>query len=193
VLAESLASPERFGEIYARYFAEIYRYVAGRLGPEAAEDPAAETFLVAFRRRARFDPGRGAVRAWLYGIATNVVAQHRRAEARRYRALARTGADPPSDGPEERAAERVSAWKLRRPLAGALAGLSDGERDVLLLVAIGGLDYHEVAEALAVPVGTVGSRLHRARTKVRKALDAHAPARAGTTDQWEERDNADHR
>jgi Sigma-70 region 2 len=62
VLAESLSSPESFGELYSRYFDEIYRYMAGRLGPDAADDLAAETFLAAFRRRSTFDPGIGAVR-----------------------------------------------------------------------------------------------------------------------------------
>lgn len=57
-------------------------------------------------------------------------------------------------------------------LAAALAGLSRADRDVLLLVAWGGLSYEEIAEALQVPVGTVRSRLHRARRKVRQVLGA---------------------
>lgn len=61
VLAESLSSPERFGELYSRYFGEVYRYMAGRLGPDAADDLAAETFLAAFRRRSTFDPGLGSI------------------------------------------------------------------------------------------------------------------------------------
>jgi len=64
----SLDRPEVFGELYARHFAAIYRYVAGRLGPDAADDLAAETFLAAFRRRHRFDPARGAVRPWLESV-----------------------------------------------------------------------------------------------------------------------------
>jgi DNA-directed RNA polymerase specialized sigma24 family protein len=55
-----------------RHFASVYRYVAGRLGPDVADDLAAETFLAAFRRRVTLDPTRGAVRPWLYGIATNL-------------------------------------------------------------------------------------------------------------------------
>ena len=64
----SLDRPEVFGELYARHFDAIYRYVAGRLGPDAADDLAAETFLAAFRRRHRFDPARGAVRPWLESV-----------------------------------------------------------------------------------------------------------------------------
>jgi len=170
VLAESLSSPERFGELYSRYFAEVYRYLAGRLGPDAADDLAAEAFLTAFRRRSTFDPALGAVRPWLYGIATNMVARHHRTESRRYAALARLGADPIADSEEERIAERLTAWQARPSLAAALMRLPEGDRDVLLLIAIGGLSYAEVAFALSVPEGTVGSRLSRARRKLAAAL-----------------------
>src|ERR1700761_621215 len=89
VVAESLHHPERFAAIYDRYFAEIYRYVAGRRAPAVPADLPAETFTDAFRKRAQFRPSRGALRPWLYGIATNLVARHRRLEARRLTALAR--------------------------------------------------------------------------------------------------------
>jgi RNA polymerase sigma factor (sigma-70 family) len=153
--------------------------VAGRLGPDVADDLAAETFLVAFRRRERFDPARGAVRSWLYGIATNLVGQHRRAEARRYRALAKVAEVPPaaSESEGERIAQRVSARTLRRPLMLALAGLPAGDRDLLLLVSLGGLSYEEVALALSIAPGTVGSRLNRARRKVSAALGGANPLR----------------
>jgi RNA polymerase sigma factor (sigma-70 family) len=170
VLAESLSCPETFGELYTRYFGEVYRYMAGRLGPDAADDLAAETFLAAFRRRSTFDPALGSVRPWLYGIATNLVAGHRRAESRRYAALARIVADPAEDSDENQIAERLTAWQARRSLAVALARLPEGDRDVLLLIAIGGLSYAEVAFALSVPEGTVGSRLNRARRKLAAAL-----------------------
>lgn len=115
VLAESLRLPEAFGELYARHFAPVYRYVAGRLGADAADDLAAETFLAAFRRRTRFDPARGAVRPWLYGIATNLVAQHHRSESRRYAALARAGADPLFLAGTAGSRETGSLTGLRRP------------------------------------------------------------------------------
>jgi RNA polymerase sigma-70 factor (ECF subfamily) len=170
VLASSLPRPERFGLIYERHFDGIYRYIASRLGPDDADDLTAETFIDAFRRRASFDPARGSVRPWLFGIATRLVAQYRRAEARRYRALARAPAEPGPGGHDERVAARVSAQAHRGPLMRALAGLSDGDRDVLLLIALGGLSYEEVAAALSIPLGTVASRLSRARRTVRDAL-----------------------
>src|ERR1700733_14133583 len=179
VLAESLRQPERFGHIYDLHFAGIYGYIASRLGPDDADDLTAETFIDAFRRRASFDPARGAVRPWLFGIATRLVAQHRRAEARRYRALARTPLEPDPGGHDERVAARVSAQARREPLLRALAGLSDDDRDVLLLIALGGLSYEEVATALSIPPGTVASRLSRARRKVRGVLDAPQTGRTG--------------
>lgn len=133
VLAESLACPELFGELYARHFADIYRYMAARLGPDVADDLAAETFLAAFRRKHTFDPRLGAVRPWLYGIATNLIAGHRRAESRRYAALARIGIDAAVQDDEEQIAQRLTAWQARRSLARALARLPDRDRDVLLL------------------------------------------------------------
>ncbi len=179
MVAESLHRPERFAAIYDRYFAEIYRYVAGRLGPDVADDLAAETFTDAFRKRAQFQPSRGALRPWLYGIATNLVARHRRVEARRLNALAREAgraraADGKSADPgdlADLAAARVSAQQLRKPLARALARLPDGDRDVLLLVSLADLSYEEVAAALGIPAGTVGSRLNRTRRTLRAALN----------------------
>ncbi|GAA3929915.1 RNA polymerase sigma factor [Actinomadura viridis] len=168
--------PESFTEVYDRYFADVHRYVAGRLDTDAADDVAAETFLVAFRKRARFDPARGALRAWLFGIATRLVAQHRRVEARHYRTLARATAHPSEGSHENRVVTAVTAAGLQPALAAAIAGLTRKERDVLLLVALGDLSHDEVAQALRIPYGTVGSRLNRARGKLRSALAKEIPA-----------------
>lgn len=166
--------PELFAAVHDRYFHDVYRYVAGRLDAQAAEDLAAETFCVAFGQRERFDAERGALRAWLFGIATNLVARHRRKEARRYRALARAGAEPADGGHEDRVVASVAAGRLRPRLAEALLGLSPGERDVVLLVALGQLSYDEVAQALGVSQGTVGSRLSRARKKLHDSIGPEA-------------------
>lgn len=163
--------PELFTAVYDRYVRDIYRYIAGRLDAQVADDIAAETFLVAFGQRGRFDPERGALRPWLFGIATNLVARHRRAEARHYRALARTGPVPAADSHERRVVTSVAAERMRPQLATALAALPAGERDVVLLVALSQLTHEEVAQALGISYGTVGSRLSRARTKLRKTMD----------------------
>ncbi|GII96244.1 RNA polymerase sigma factor [Sinosporangium siamense] len=178
LVEQSHHSPERFAVLYDRYFPEIYRYVAGRLGTQVADDLAAETFLVAFRKRESFDAARGQVRAWLYGIATNLVAQHRRSEARRLQALQRTAGERVTDsGHEDLVAQRLTAAAVQGRLASALAALSAADRDVLVLTALAGLGYEEIAQALGISPGTVGSRLFRARRKLRDALGGVNPMR----------------
>lgn len=180
VIEQSWSRPDEFAVLYDRYFDEIHRYVAGRLGTQIADDLAAETFLVAFRKRQTFDPTRGAVRPWLYGIATNLLAQHRRSETRRLEAFQRTPADElADDGHEDRVTARVAAANAQGRLAAALKRLSDGDRDVLLLVALADLSYEEVAQTLDIPFGTVGSRLNRVRKKLRRALGGVNPMIGG--------------
>ncbi|TDC55226.1 RNA polymerase sigma factor [Actinomadura sp. KC345] len=168
VIVASRDDPERFSEIFDRYFAEIHRYVASRLGDAPADDVAADTFLTAFTLRHKYDAGRPHARAWLYGIATNLVRRHRRSETRAYRALGRASAETDH---ADRVAEMVSAQRLQPRLAAVLAGLGAGDRDVLLLVAYADLSYAEVAQALGIRAGTVGSRLNRARRQLRRALE----------------------
>ncbi|WP_326824776.1 RNA polymerase sigma factor [Streptosporangium sp. NBC_01756] len=168
LVADYRRNPELFTAVYDRYLHDIYRYVAGRLGTQVAEDITAETFLLAFDRRDRFDPEKGELRPWLFGFATNLVARHRRKEARRYKALARLDPAPVVEGHENRVVTSVTA---RPYLAMALASLNGGERDVLLLLALGQLSYHETAQALGISLGTVGSRLSRARTKIQSLID----------------------
>lgn len=166
--------PEVFTEVYDRYFRAIYLYVAARLGTGPAEDIAAETFAVAFGQRDRFDPARGGLRPWLFGIATNLVARYRRAEARHYRALARARDMPSAGSPEDGVVAKVAARRLLPQLLAALAALSQGERDVVLLVAVSQLSHEEVAQALGISAGTVGSRLSRARKRLRAAISQEA-------------------
>ncbi|MFF3952964.1 RNA polymerase sigma factor [Streptomyces sp. NPDC001890] len=167
VIAQSLEEPEIFAGLYDRHAPDIHRYAARRLGEGAADDITADTFLVAFRSRRRFDGSRRSARPWLYGIAANLIGKHRRSEERGLRALARTGQDPVAASWSERCDDRIAA---QAPLAAALAALSPGDRHVLLLVAWADLGYQEVADALGIPLGTVRSRLNRARRTVREAL-----------------------
>jgi RNA polymerase sigma factor (sigma-70 family) len=175
IIEGSWREPERFAELFDRHAAHIHRYVARRLGGQAAGDLVAETFLAAFGKRRRYDLDRRDARPWLYGIATNLVGQHRRDEVRRYRILLAVPPEPAEACPADRVAAHVSAQALRRPLAAAVADLSAGDRDVLLLVAWEQLSYEEVAAALRIPVGTVRSRLNRARKKIRAVLGATDP------------------
>jgi RNA polymerase sigma factor (sigma-70 family) len=179
VIERSWHEPEAFAVLYDRHAAPIHRFAGRRLGDQLADDVTAETFLAAFRRRHRYDLGRADAQPWLYGIAANVIGKHRRAEVRMLRAFARTGLDPlagpQADGYADRVDSQVSAAAVQQDLAAALAGLSAGDRDVLLLIAWADLSYEETAAALGIPVGTVRSRLNRARRKVREALGGQDP------------------
>jgi RNA polymerase sigma factor (sigma-70 family) len=145
--------------------------VAGRLDVQVAEDIAAETFCVAFGQPDRFDPERAGLRPWLFGIAMNLVARHRRREARHCRALARTRAGPVAGSHEGRVVTAVAAQRMQPQPAKALATLSQCERDVVLLVALGQLSQEEMAQALGISPGTVGSRLSRARKRLHNAIN----------------------
>jgi len=175
VIRASLTEPDRFAPIYDRYAAALYRYAYQRVGPEIADDVVAEAFLAAFRGRASYDLDRQDARPWLFGILTREMATHHRRERARYRAMSRSTHDTVQDGPADQVTAKVVADAARGPLAAALADLAPGDRDVLLLVAWGQLSYDEVAAALNIPQGTVGSRLNRARRKVRKALGGFDP------------------
>ncbi|KAB2343728.1 RNA polymerase sigma factor [Actinomadura rudentiformis] len=175
VIEHSRQTPEAFAVLYDRHAPAIYRYLSRRLGPDAADDLMAETFLLAFRQRDRYDPARLDARPWLYGIATNLIRQHWRREVRFLRAIARLGIDPAVSPADEDVTARVAAQGSRRELAAALARLNRGQRDVLLLTAWGELSPAEIGAVLKVATGTVHSRLNRARKKMREALGGIDP------------------
>lgn len=172
LVEQAKRAPERFTAVFDRHYRQIYAYAARRLGPDLAEDVASETFLIAFDRRGSYDSARAEVRPWLYGIASNLIARHARAETRRYRALARSFGAPDEDDHAEDVAVRLDAMAVRGRLAEALRRLPEPVRAVLLLVAWAGLNQQEAAAALDIPAGTARSRLHRARQEMRKALGA---------------------
>ncbi len=172
LIEQAKRAPERFTAVFDRHYRQIYAYAARRLGPDLAEDVASETFLIAFDRRHSYDRARADVRPWLYGIASNLIARHARAEARRYKALARTAGTQDAGDHADAVAGRIDATAVRGRLAGALRRLPDPVRAVLLLVAWAGLNQQEAAAALDIPAGTARSRLHRARQEMRQALGA---------------------
>lgn len=157
-----------FEDAFEAEFGPLHRYLARRLGVSVADELAAETFAIAFRRWDRLDPKRP-VRPWLYGIAANLVRHHWRKEQRMLHAYARTGVDPVLAG-WERADERLDAEARKRELAEALAALRRDEREILLLHAWAELTDSEIADAVGLPLGTVKSRLSRMREKLRNRL-----------------------
>jgi RNA polymerase sigma-70 factor (ECF subfamily) len=175
-----VTEPEHFAQIFDRHADAIHRYLSRRVG-DSADDLLSETFLIAFRRRGDYRPERVDVRPWLYGIAANLMRQHERQEATRYRALARlTAHDTPevTDGTTDLdyVLRRVDGAGIRAVLAGSLAELDPREREVLLLHAWADLSYAEIATAIEIPIGTVRSRLHRARRKVLDSLPETNPS-----------------
>ncbi|MEV5554884.1 RNA polymerase sigma factor [Nonomuraea wenchangensis] len=170
IIEQSRREPERFAAIFDRYYTEIHGYAARRLGAGLADDVAAETFLIAFDKRAGYDVSRADARPWLYGIASNLIARHHRAEVRQYRALAKAGVDNPVEDHADQVAGAVDAGARTPRLAEALAEIADRDRDVLLLVAWAELTSEEAGSALGIPAGTARSRLHRARRRIQAAL-----------------------
>jgi RNA polymerase sigma factor (sigma-70 family) len=167
-IAASLSEPRAFGVIFERHFPAIHRYLRRRLDDQRADEATAQTFFIAFDERARFDREQRSARPWLFGIATNVAHRHRRHEVRELRAITALGAEvsTSNDGSEA----RLDAERMRVPLAHCLAELPAEESDVLYLLVWAELDQPEIAVALGIPIGTVKSRLSRARGRARKAL-----------------------
>ncbi|MCC6224516.1 MAG: RNA polymerase sigma factor [Thermoleophilia bacterium] len=171
LLAAASGRPELFGIVFDRHFATIHRFLERRVGRDGADELAGDVFRIAFEQRSRFRPLHESALPWLYGLATNLVLKRWRAETRRARALGRLAGT--SHGPEDGVAdadERILAQGVRDRLLEALSNLPDAERDVLLLVAWEELAYEEVAVALDIPLGTVRSRLNRARRRFRELL-----------------------
>jgi RNA polymerase sigma-70 factor (ECF subfamily) len=169
-LARSLHEPTAFELIFDRHFDAIYEYLHRRVGRDLAEELAAETFTLAFERRASCRAS-GSVLPWLYGIATNLASRRWRGERRRLRAYGRSGVDRWVADDDDVLA-RVDGSALRARLACALAEMRPRERDALLLYSLADLSYEEIALALEVPIGTVGTWLHRAREIARRELNA---------------------
>jgi RNA polymerase sigma factor (sigma-70 family) len=154
----------------------------GGVGREAAEELAADTFVQAFVHRATFHPERDDARPWLFGIATNLLRHHHRRERRRLLAYARMGRDLLADPGFDAVDARVDAGTAGPALALALAALAPADRDTLLLVTWAELSYAEVADALSVPIGTVRSRVHRARARLRELLVASGQSMGEVSD-----------
>ena len=169
IIRASIRDGAAFGEVFERHHDTVARYARSRVGAAAGEEIAARTFLIAFEKRHRFDVTAPSARPWLLGIATNLIRHHVRDERIHLAALGRLPLilfEPdPNDDPA-----RLDAFRLREVLRDGLLGLSSGDRDAFLLNVLGDLTYEEVAAGLGIPVGTVRSRIHRARKVLREQI-----------------------
>ena len=168
LIARSQAEPELFGLLFERHFSRIYSYLARRAGRASAEDLASQTFVVAFERRQHFDPAISNALPWLYGIATNLLRNHVRAVRRADATVLRVAAVSPVSG-ESLEPETMSAV-LR-----VIDKLAADQREALFLFAWADLTYSEISEVLDVPIGTVASRIARAREILRADLISAEP------------------
>jgi RNA polymerase sigma-70 factor (ECF subfamily) len=178
VLLKASTDPAAFETLFVRHVSAIHGYVARGLPPALVEDVVSETFAVAFEWRAHYHHESPDARPWLFWIATNLIRRQRRSEVARLRAYARFDPDEACDGTEAAAVSRADAHAMRSELATALSRLNCGDRDTLLLLAWAEMSYEEIAQALGIPVGTVGSRINRARRILRELL-ANAPDSTG--------------
>ena len=171
VIERSVGSPQDFAVLFDRHAVKVHRYAARRISPQVADDIVSETFLVAFDKRTTFDLNVVDALPWLLGIATTLLKQHARREAVAWKGMvAEIAADVVPDA-IELAGARMDAERSVKRIGTALRRLSPGDRDVVLLHAWGDLDYAGISLALGIPVGTVRSRLNRARRLLRSALD----------------------
>ncbi len=156
-----------FESLYRSSRDDVYAYVASLLRDRvAAEEVTATAFERAYRKRSRFDPGRGERRAWLFGIARNAALDELRRHGR-HSELAAEPADLAAATVEESAAES----ERRLAVAAALARLEPRERELISLKFFAGLTNAEIAAVVGISESNAGTKLHRAVTKLREACD----------------------
>jgi len=169
VIAASLREPAEFAVIFDRHWLALHAFCTSRAGP-TGEEIAAESFRHAFDRRRQYDVTFADARPWLFGIAANLTRDHFRKSERGRRATARVASRDASDFTDQ-AIGRIEAEQLGPRLTAALEALPAADRDALLLLAWAGLTYDEIGHALEIPIGTVRSRIHRARARVQAHLN----------------------
>jgi RNA polymerase sigma-70 factor (ECF subfamily) len=192
VIAASLTDPSRFGEIFTRHHDALYRFAGRRVGQGDAADITADVFLKALQLRSRYHLDRPNCLPWLYGIGVNVIGDHLRKSKRRSRIYLKGEATAfDQDDFTNHLVERMDAESALSTINRALGRLGNRDRETLLLFAIDRLTYSEVAQALGVPIGTVGSRILRARKKIMEQVPdlGQITGRGGSGSEKEERDD----
>jgi RNA polymerase sigma factor (sigma-70 family) len=176
VITQSVVDPGFFSLIVERHATSVFRYLASRVDRSKSEDLLADVFEAAFKARTRYDTHYENALPWLLGIATNVIRHHRRSEIRHASMVRRVTQLHRRSNETSEAIDAVATTAqlddemqcVRR----ALAGLNDRHRQVLVLSAGLGLSYEDIAQTLGIRIGTVRSRLSRARRRLRELLEA---------------------
>lgn len=179
IVAASVADPALFGVLFERHERAVLAYLQARVGRDAAVDLAARVFADAFAARARFRPVHSTALPWLFGFAANHLRRHHRTEHRRHRFVGSLGAPLPQVDPADDAVARADAARAWDVVGPAVEALPEAVRETLLLHLWAELTYEEIAEALGVPIGTVRSRINRAKGRLRDALEAEGFTVAG--------------
>ena len=167
--AAASGSDASFGVLFERHASSIYNYCFRRTGDwAAAEDLMSAVFLEAWRQRSEVQLTGDSLRPWLFGVATNLMRNDLRSRRRRDKALQRVRAQTPqmTEGHADEVASRLDDEQRMKEVLSSLASMNAAEQEVIALVVWSGLTYEEAAIALDVPVGTVRSRLSRARRRL---------------------------
>ncbi|XAS67531.1 RNA polymerase sigma factor [Micrococcaceae bacterium Sec5.7] len=162
--------PDALGTLFERHSDAVFRYCLSRTGSwHDAEELVSVTFLEAWRQRKGLTLQRDSLLPWLLGVATNAAKNKARSVRRHEQFLGRLPHSPAAPDHATAADERMDVERQVKDLLDGAAGLSAGERDVLLMCVMNGYSYEDTATALGIPIGTVRSRVNRAKKKLRAA------------------------
>jgi RNA polymerase sigma-70 factor (ECF subfamily) len=160
-----------FGVLFDRHSRTVYNYCFRRTADwSVAEDLTSVVFLETWRRRRQVRMQADSLLPWLYGVATNLLHNHRRTLRRHREALARLPALAATPDGADEAAERLDAERRMGQVMQSIKSLSRRDQEILALCVWEGLGYADAAEALGIPIGTVRSRLARTRERLRGAV-----------------------
>jgi RNA polymerase sigma factor (sigma-70 family) len=163
-IEDSWSTPERFAEIFDRHYVALFAFCARRVGFASADDVVNEAFCVAFdRRRSYATQERPNARPWLMGIAINVMRHEFRRRLREARAFDRLTTEESLPDHDSSVVDGFEAFDRMHRVRATLASLPDKELEALLLSVLERQTYEQIAEVMQTPVGTVRSRIHRAR------------------------------
>lgn len=172
-----MGDAEAFSALFARHQRPLYRYAVHMCGGAAGDDIVQDTFLAVLKQGGMYQPSLGTVRSYLFGIARHIV----------FKRIARTPASEPLEDEtierqpsgEPSALDHLTHQELIEAVRTAVQELPPLYREVVVLCEFEEIDYADAATAIGCPVGTVRSRLHRAKAMLEARLAAMRPALAG--------------